>query len=261
MTYKITDDERRLRKASERLTKVIKENFLGVRPKDWEVELDDDDWLLILHTFRERDEARDAHTISMGNLTKAHAAVHEWKKRVAVLDAMLRELKAATGHDDGLIAIRHLVLRATQAENYITATEPNQSVRDNYVCGEAYEMGRWSRRNIKAFFEDQDAALSTKLQEPVGWMVQGNATSKFFHSEDDAKRYVELHSSFEIYPLYTLALAHQPVTAGLEKALETINAMPRYPQSLSDEQVSSLHRRYHKALDLAEAALKSEGRK
>lgn len=71
----------------------------------------------------ERDAARDAHTTSMGNLTKAHAAVHEWKERVAVLDAMLRELKAATGHDDGLIAIRHLVLRATQAEDYITARE------------------------------------------------------------------------------------------------------------------------------------------
>lgn len=54
------------------------------------------------------------------SLTTANKLLSE---RVSVLDAMLRELKAATGHDDGLIAIRHLVLRATQAEDYITARE------------------------------------------------------------------------------------------------------------------------------------------
>lgn len=117
MTYKITDDERRLRKASERLTKVIKENFLGVRPKDWEVELNDDDWLLILHTL-ERIAVLESdlkHVRSMAGKSRGELE--------ASLNSMLRELKAATGHDDGLIAIRHLVLRATQAEDYITATE------------------------------------------------------------------------------------------------------------------------------------------
>lgn len=41
----------------------------------------------------ERDAARDAHTTSMGNLSKAHAAVNEWKERVAVLEKQVKELE------------------------------------------------------------------------------------------------------------------------------------------------------------------------
>lgn len=91
--------------------------------------------------------------------------------------------------------------------------------------------------------------MSTNLREEVIAVI---ADLKLNYTYDDV--------AYKNADRLRVALAHQPVTAGWEKALETINAMPRYPQSLSDEQVSSLHRRYHKALDLAEAALKSESR-
>jgi hypothetical protein len=31
-----------------------------------------------------------------------------------------------------------------------------QALRDNYKCGDEYEAGLWSRRNIEAFFRDQE---------------------------------------------------------------------------------------------------------
>lgn len=31
-----------------------------------------------------------------------------------------------------------------------------RELRNNYKCGEEYEAGLWSRRNIEAFFRDQE---------------------------------------------------------------------------------------------------------
>lgn len=44
------------------------------------------------------------------------------------------------------------VLARIKAEREQTIRE----LRDNYKCGEEYEAGLWSRRNIEAFFRDQD---------------------------------------------------------------------------------------------------------
>lgn len=70
-----------------------------------------------------------------------------------LIERLERQLEGVSDSAIECISVLHIrsFIARIKAER-----ERFQELRNNYKCGEEYEAGLWSRRNIEAFFRDQE---------------------------------------------------------------------------------------------------------
>lgn len=142
---------------------------------------------------------------------------------------------------------------------------PPVRLRDELVC--AFEWAWYG-------YALSRSALSTKLQEPVGWFVRMETAKKvIWHSQDsreDAERYAKSHGTYggKAMQLYAAppTLAHQPVTAGLEGEVKfLLDRLEDFERGMLSEDTETTYRDWcghvHPPMARLRATLKSEGRK